>query len=366
MTGGALMAEGPAGKLGVAIVGCGNIAGPYVRNLLTYPELALLGAADQDAGRARAFAAEHGGRAYPAVEALLADPAVDLVVNLTTHHAHKAVTAQCLEAGKHVYSEKPLALTTDDARGLVDLAGRKGLRLGCSPATFLGEAQQTAWRVIRGGELGRVRVVYAEVNWGRIESWHPAPGPFYDVGPLFDVGVYPLTLLTAIFGPARRVWAYGAILHPDRVTKEGVHFHIDTPDFMVAMVELQDGVLVRLTTNFYVGHHNKQKGIEFHGDRGSLYLSSWQNFDAAVEVAEFGKSYAPVPPVREPFPGTEWARGVRDLTHALAEDRPHRATGAQAAHVVEILGAITAAHEGGGAVEVHSDFPPPAPMEWAE
>ena len=288
------------------------------------------------------------------------------MVNLTIHHAHPAVITQCLEAGKHVHSEKPLAMTYAEARALVDLAEAKGLRLSCSPITFMGEAQQTAWKLIREGRLGTVRVAYAEVNWGRIESWHPAPGPFYEVGALFDVGVYPLTVLTTIFGPARRVTAYGTVLHADRVTKEGVAFHIETPDWVVAAVELANGTVVRLTTNFYVGHHSKQKGIEFHGDLGSLYIDSWQNFHASVEFAEYGKSYEPVTPVKEPYQGTEWGRSVAELADAIAAGRPQRPTGRQAAHVVEICQAISTSLRQGGAVEVTSDFTPPAPMEWAQ
>ena len=356
----------PNEPIGVAIAGAGNIAGPYARNIVTYPRVRLLGVADLDAGRAQELAAAHGVRAYDSLDALLADPAVDLVVNLTTHHAHKAVTERCLLAGKHVHSEKPLALTYADARELVDLAARQGLRLGCSPITWMGEAQQTAWKLLRGDRIGPVRLAYAEVNWGRIESWHPAPGPFYQVGALFDVGVYPLTLLTAIFGPARRVLGYGAVLYPDRVTKRGEPFHIDTPDFVTAVVELASGPVVRLTTNFYVGHHTKQKGIELHGDRGSLYLSSWQNFDAPVEHAEFGKQYEPVPPIKEPFAGTEWGRAVSEMAEAIAAGRPHRATGEHAAHIVEILCAVDESIRTGAPVAVTSTFAPPAPMEWAE
>ncbi len=197
-----------------AILGCGNIAGPYAKDLAKAPQIELLGVADLDTTRAEALAAEHGITAYASPAALLADDRVELVVNLTIHHAHYAVTKACLEAGKHVHSEKPLALTTAEAEALVQLAAEKGLRLGCSPFTWMGEAQQTAWKLIREGQLGTVRVAYAEVNWGRIEAWHPNPGPFYQVGALFDVGVYPLTIMTTIFGPARRVWSYGTLLHP--------------------------------------------------------------------------------------------------------------------------------------------------------
>lgn len=352
-------------QIGVAIIGCGNIAGAYAKNLAAYPEIKLLGATDIDLQRAESLAQQYGGQAYPSTEAVLADEAVDLVVNLTIHHVHTQIITQCLEAGKHVYSEKPLSLTYEEAKGVVELAQQRGLRLGCSPFTYMGEPQQTAWKVIQEGRLGPVRLIYAEVNHGRIESWHPAPGPFYQVGALFDVGVYPLTIITAMFGPARKVLGYGRVLYPDRVTKEGVPFHIDTPDFITAVVELESGPLVRLTTNFYVSGQTKQKGVEFHGDLGSLHLGNWQRFDTTVEFAEYGQAYQPVPLLKEPYPGTEWGRGILDMAKAIMEDRPHRATGAQAAHVVEILCGIAQSVETGQVVEITSTFTPPAMMEWA-
>jgi predicted dehydrogenase len=352
--------------LRIGIVGTGNIAGPYATTLAPYPQIELAGATDVIPGRAEEFVAIHGGRAYASLDEMLADNSIDLIVNLTIHHAHPAVITQCLNAGKHVHSEKPLALTYAEAKALVDLASQRGLRLSCAPITFMGEAQQTAWKAIRDGKLGPVRVVYCEVNWGRIESWHPNPGPFYEVGSLFDVGVYPLTLVTTFFGPARRVTAFGKVLYPDRVTKEGVPFHINTPDWSVAAVELEDGTVVRLTTNFYVGHHSKQKGLEFHGDLGSLYIASFQDFRAEVEFAQFGQPYEALSYVKEPFPGTEWGRAVVEMADAMAENRPQRATGAQAAHVVEILCAIQESYTTGRPVEVTSSFTPPAPMPWGE
>ena len=353
-------------RLRVGIAGCGNIAGPYARTMQAYPQIELAGATDVMPERARALTADYGGRAYASLDEMLADPAIDLVVNLTIHHAHPAVITQCLEAGKHVHSEKPLAMTYAEAKQLVDLAAARGLRLSCSPITFMGEAQQTAWKTIRSGELGQVRVVYCEVNWGRIESWHPNPGPFYEVGALFDVGVYPLTLATTFLAPARRVTAYGKVLHPDRVTQDGMPFHIETPDWVVAAVELADGTVVRLTTNFYVGGHSKQKGLEFHGDLGSLYLSSFQDFDAAVELSPYGGAYEAVPYVRPPFDGIDWGRSVAEIADAIAEGRPQRASGAQAAHVVEICSAISQSLETGRPVAVTSTFTPPWPMDWGE
>ncbi len=353
--------------LNVAIAGCGNIAGAYAKTLQPYSHIRLLGATDIDLKRAEDYTATYGGRVYPSLDALLKDDEVDLVINLTIHHAHAAVIRQCLEAGKDVFSEKPLALSTEDALALVDLARQKGCRLACAPITILGEAQQTAWKAIREGLPGTIRLVYAEANWGRIESWHPAPAPFYDVGPLIDVGVYPLTILTTIFGPVRRVIAFGKVLYPDRKTKDGTAFHISTPDTVISTLEFANGITIaRLTTNFYVGHQGKQKGIEFHGDLGSLYLDDWQNFNASVAFAPYNGTYELLPLVKEPYQGTEWSRGVLDMADALRENRPQRITGTQAAHVVEICSAIRTSYEQEVPVQVTSQFPAPSPMDWAK
>jgi predicted dehydrogenase len=354
----------PEVVLGVGIVGCGNIAGAYAGDLARYPEVEFHGVADVDQDRARRLADRHGTHAYPSVDDLLADPRIDIVVNLTTHHAHREVSGRALEAGKHVHSEKPLALTTEDGMALVKLAEGKGLRLSCSPATFMGEAAQTVMKHVRDGRAGKVRVVYAEANWGRIESWHPDPQAFYDVGALFDVGVYPLTIATAMFGPARRVTAYGRVVMPERRTLGGVPYTVTTPDFVTAVIDLADDVVLRLTSNFYVAMTG-QRGMEFHGDDGSLAIESWQDFHAPVTATPFGGEPEPVPYVREPYPGIEWGRPVLDLVAAIEQDRPHRATGRQAAHVVEILDATRRSYRTGRPVEVHSEFDPPAPMEWA-
>jgi predicted dehydrogenase len=353
--------------MGIGIVGTGNIAGGYARDAVTHPEIRLVAVTDLDTDRANAFATEHGCRVHATLDDLLADPEIDIVVNLTVHHAHAEVTTRSLEAGRHVYSEKPLALRASDARALVALARSRGLRLGCSPSTFLGEAQQTAIALVRSGRLGTVRAIYAEVDWGRIETWHPAPEPFYDVGVLFDVGVYPLTLATTMIGPARSVRAWGWDLKPDRVTLDGTPFRIGRPDLIVAAMELDGGAVLRLTASFYVGLPARRRGgLEFHGDDASLSISSFQEFDALVEVGPYGGTFEPVDLVRPGFRGTAWARGVADLATAITEDRPHRATGEQAAHVVDILDAATTSMaEGGRPVAITSSFEPPALMPWA-
>lgn len=350
------MRESP---LRVAVVGCGNISGAYGETMSAYPTVRIAGATDVDRSLSAAFVDRFGGVDYPSLDDVLGDPNVDAVVNLTFPAVHAEVTTAALTAGKHVHSEKPLAANYADARSLVDLAVDRGLRLSCSPITFMGEAQQTMWRLVESGAIGTVRVAYAEANWSRIESWHPRPEPFYRIGPFADVGVYPLTILTAMFGPARRVTAFGTIVYPDRLTTSGEPFSPGAPDFGVAIVELESGMIVRLTANFYVGRHSKQCGIELHGDTGSVFLSDWQLFDASVELARFGEQYEPVP-VTNPFPGTDWGRALGELSDAIHMDRPHRATGAHAAHVCEILEAIATSAAEGHAVEITSTFPKPA------
>ncbi len=356
-----------ARPLGIGIIGCGHIANAYAADLAAHPELRLVAATDLDPARATAFAAKHGCRAHATIADILADDSVELIVNLTVHHAHYDVTAQCLQAGRHVYSEKPLALEPAQARALVDLADRQGVRLGCAPMTFLGEAQQTVGALIRRGQLGTVRAVYADVNWGQIESWHPAPEPFYDVGVLVDVGVYPLTIVTAFLGPVRSIEARGWDLQPERVRIDGQRFRIGSPDLIVATLELAGGAVVRLTTSFYVGKPVKQPAVmEFHGDAGAIALSSFQEFDATVEYGERNGEYQPVPYVRTPYRGTAWARGAVDMAQAIRDGRPHRVTGQQAAHVVDILWAAGESRRRAARVAIESDFASPALMDWAQ
>ena len=230
----------------------------------------------------------------------------------------------------------------------------------------MGEAQQTAWKVLREGKLGTVRLIYAEINHGRIESWHPNPGPFYEVGVLWDVGVYPLTLITTFFGPVRKVHAYGRVIYPDRVNMAGEPFHITTPDCTFSALEMECGALVRLTANFYAKNSKQGGSLEMHGDEGMLYIGNFQSFQTSVEYAQYGDEFTPVEYVKEPFEGIEFGRGVDDMATAMLNGVPQRATGAQAAHVVEVLEAISKSMETREQIEVKSSFPQPTPMDWSK
>lgn len=351
----------------VAIVGCGHIAKAYADQISTYPEVALVGFQDLDPTRAVKFADDYGKRAYTTLEEVLADDSIDAIVNLTIHHAHVEVITKALKAGKHVHSEKPIAMTYADAKGLVHLAEERGMLLSSAPVTWMGEGGQTLWKALRAEEIGQVRLVYSEVNHSRIETWHPNSMPFFEVGVMFDVGVYPITMITAFLGPVVKVQAMERFLYRERVDLNGKHLTLPTPDFAVALLETASGVLIRLTSNFYADTAHQGSALEFIGDNGTLWLGNFQGFSAGVERKLRGeKVFTPLPHLQEPFQGIEFARGVRDLAEAVRTGRPPRATGAHAAHVVEIIEAMHLSAEKGHAVSVSSTFPPSVPMPWAE
>ena len=353
-------------QIGVAIVGCGNISTSYAENMLKYPEVKILGFSDLDINRAQECVQEYGGKVYADLDELLADPEVEIVVNLTIHTAHAEVIRICLEAGKHVHTEKPIAMTSEEAWGLVRLAEEKGLRFSSSPINYMGEAQDAAWSVINSGKLGTVRLVYAEVNHGFIEVWHPNPLPFYDLGVLWDVGVYPLTLMTAFFGPIRRALGYGKILKKDHVTMNDEPFSITTPDYYLGILEMASGVTCRLSANFYAKLSYQGGSLEFHGDKGRLKLGDFQNFHAPVEFGKYGEPYQKVTHTgvgEEKH--MEFSRGVQDMAVAILEGRPNRSSPTQAAHVIDGVTALLESMKTGGFVAVESDFKPPVPMNYA-
>jgi predicted dehydrogenase len=358
--------------LRTAIVGCGNISNGYAASLKTRSQsVTLLGATDVDPQQTKAFVEKHGGTAYPDLAAVLSDPQVEAIINLTSHHAHAEVTSAALEAGKHVHSEKPLASTLEDGCRCVDLASRTGLRLSCSPFTFMGEAQQTLLRAKNDGAVGRVLVAYSEMNWGRIENWHPNPEGFYrpGSGPLLDVGVYALTLLTTVLGPVRRVTGFARVTLPERVIgrgpRAGQRFTVTTPDEVVGGLEFEEGASGRVTASFVVRGTKQASGTELHGDTGSLFLSSNHDFNARVERYDNASNeWSSVPYVAEPYAGVEWGRAVFELADSVRTGAVQHCTGGHALHVLEICLGILRSAEEGNPVEIESRFTPPRPLEF--
>lgn len=355
--------------LGIGIVGCGNIAGPYAKCISAYPdELKIVGACDLMPERAQELADEYGCRAFPDLEALLACDEIEAAINLTIHTAHSEVTRQILEGGKHVHSEKPLAIDRAAGKAVVELAKDRGLLLGCSPFVVLGEAQQTLWKVVRDDMVGDVLEVIAEMMHGRIESWHPSPAPFYGLGagPMLDVGCYPLNVLTSIFGPVRSVRGAAQIRIPERTIasgpKAGETFEVTTPDHVTGLLDFASGVGGRLSASFVVCQ-TSHAGIEVHGTKGSLHLSSPVGFNSTLKFAAVGeKDWTPVPPIAEPFAGVDWARGMLDMADAIRNDRPLRCTGEQANHILDVCLSVLDAAESGETQTLDTTFERPEPV----
>ncbi len=360
--------------VGVAVVGCGQIAQHYARSLLSRPErVRLTGGYDIIPERTAEFASEYGVRAYPDFQAVLDDPEVRIVANLTTHQAHAEVSAPALLAGKHVHSEKPLACTREDGRRLLRAAKQTGAILSCSPFTFMGEAQQTAIKAIRTGSIGRVLAVYAEMNWGAIERRNTRPIPFYQkgAGPLLDVGVYALTVLTAALGPVKRVTGCARITQPERTIGSGPdagrRFRVETPDQVVGCLEFECGTVGRLTASFRTGKSRQANGAEFHGELGSLVLESNVLFQSSVERWDAEQDqWAALPIVRDPFAGVEWGRAVFDLADHLETGGARHCTGVQAFHVLDVCLGVLESAEQARPIDVESRFDVPPLMPWAE
>ena len=358
--------------MNVALIGCGAIASAYADGLAACPALALTCCADLDADNAAALANRYGLTPYTDAGALLAAEDVDLVINLTIHTAHAAVTRICLEAGCHVVSEKPLAMTADEAQSLVTLAEEQGCVLACAPISGWADAQQMAGRLVRDGHIGPVRTATATGNFGRTTEWHPAPQPFLEIGPLYDGAVYPLTVLTTLFGPVERVRTADAALLLDEHAHNGRSFRVDTPDHVTAVLEMADGPLVHLTASAYVPHRTRHfSSLELHGDAGSLYLDDCGNFDGdtdapLLQVARLGRPYRPFPLPRPPHP-LRYASLAVDAARAAERGAAPLASARQAAHVVATLTAVeTSADAGGGRPVERCGFDRPEQLPWTQ
>ncbi|WP_423996470.1 aldo/keto reductase [Halorubrum trapanicum] len=346
------------------LVGAGAIAPEYAAGL---PEssLSLAGVVDLDADRAAALAADHGCPSFADIETALERVDAPLVVNLTSHAAHAAVTRTALEADRHVYSQKPLALDADEARALVSLARDRGLALGCAPGTPRAPSQRRAGRLLADGRLGPVGLGYAHAHVGRVTDWHDRPDSFLEIGPLYDGAVYPIALLVSWFGPVERVRVADALdVWPAREERRP-----STPSHVEATLAFAAGPTVRLTASFYAPHRSREfYGLELHGDDGSLYLRGTGAMDDDRDHVRFGRvgrEYVSAPPdaPEEPY---EYVDAVERLAASVEAGSPSRAGGRRGAHVVAVCNAIEAAAEGDGPVAVDdcgaTADPPPAPV----
>ncbi len=333
-------------KTNIGIVGCGFIAEQYAAAMAAFPHLNISATCDLDIQRATALAAQYDAQAYADLDTLLRNSDAEIIVNLTIHSAHHAITKQCLHAGKHVFSEKPLALTAAEANELVMLAEANGVYLSCAPDNVAADAQQLTATLLNDNAIGTVKVIYADCSLGRVPAWNSNPEHFLNIGPLWDGAVYPLNLLISVFGPVKQVLsAHHSLLLPEQ-EHAGRTFTVQTPDHSTAILEMESGVQVRLTASMYTPYQSKHfYSIEFHGDAGSLYLGncgdlSWQS--GAVELAPIGQGYAGVALERDAMPRT-YGSNVAEMAWALQGKTPaYVATGKRAAQVVAAIEAMYA------------------------
>jgi predicted dehydrogenase len=349
----------------IGLIGCGNISGIYLKNARRFDAIEVVACADVLMERAEETAAEFGVPQACSVDALLADPAIEIVLNLTTPQAHADVALAALAAGKSVYNEKPLAIRLEDGRRILETARSKGLRVGCAPDTFLGGAWQTARKLIDDGAIGAPVAATAFMLCHGHEHWHPDPEFLYRVGggPLFDMGPYYLTALVNLLGPVRRVCASARTTFPQRTItsepKRGQTIDVETPTHVAGVLDFDSGVIGTLVTSFDVWHANVPF-IEIYGSTGSLSLPDPNAFGGVLWLGGAGdKIWRDVPPA---FACVENDRGlgIADMALALRHRRPHRASGELGLHVLEVMHGLLGAAHAGRRVEVATGCERPA------
>ncbi|MFB9326464.1 Gfo/Idh/MocA family protein [Paenibacillus aurantiacus] len=349
------------------IIGCGNISRIYFTNLLTYPEIELAAAADLDIERARERAEEFGiAKAYT-VDELLADPEIEIVVNLTIPAAHASICKRALEAGKHVYVEKPLAVTREEGREVLALAAEKGLRVASAPETFLGGGIQTCRKLIDDGAIGQPVSVSGFMLGGGHESWHPDPEFYYAIGggPMFDMGPYYLTAFVTLLGPIRRVTGSAVITYPERTItsekKRGQTIKVETPTHLAGVLDFASGAVGTLITSFDAKAGTSLPNIEIHGSAGTLLVPDPNNFGGTVKLRRAGGDWEEIP-LTHGYTHNNRGIGVADMARAIAENRPHRASGEMAYHVLEAMHGIHDASRDGVHYIMASSCARPEPM----
>jgi predicted dehydrogenase len=358
--------ETPTVSTRIGIIGCGTISGAYLRSLARFRGLEVVAVGDIDPARAAAKAREHGVALVLPPAALLSHPEVDLVVNLTVPGAHAELTAAALRAGKAVYSEKPLAVTAGEAAALVALAAERGLPLGCAPDTFLGVGLQSSLVALRRGLVGRPFAAAAHVVGRGPERWHHDPAFFYraGAGPLFDMGPYYVTALVAMFGPVASVTAEATRMLAERVTATGPaagrRFAVDT--HVTALLRFVSGESATLLASFDVAASALPR-FEVFGESGTLAVPDPNTFSGPVGVRgvedEGWREVALVPG----FSGETRGLGAAEMMHATRLGRVPRASGALAAHVLEVLEAALRSAATGARVAVASRPATPAPFD---
>ena len=355
----------------LGVIGCGTISQVYLQNLTASPEVDVIACADVLPARAAARATEFGvGRVCSPAE-LLADPEIDLVVNLTVPSAHFPITLAALKGGKHVWTEKPLAIDREQGAALVREATLRGLQLGCAPDTALGPGLQTCRRVLDEGLIGVPMAASAFFFNRGPERWHPDPAFLYQpgAGPLWDVGIYYLTALVGLLGPVSRVTAFGRRLFPERVIgsgpRAGETFSVGTDTFVTCILEFASGALANLVATFDVWGADLPK-LQIYGPDGILNGPDPNTFggpiSANLHADEVGWRDLVLDHDQVDASRNRRGIGVIDMVQAVAEGRPPRASGVLAQHVLDVMQSVADSTTSGRHIEVSSTCERPTPL----
>jgi predicted dehydrogenase len=342
-------------KTKIGIIGCGNISGIYCQNSQRFENLELAACADLDLERAKAKAMEHKIPRALSVEALLADPEIQIIVNLTIPKAHFEVAKAALEAGKHVYNEKPLCLDLAQSRELMALAKSKSLRLGGAPDTFLGASLQTCRKLIDDGAIGRPVAAAGFMLCHGHEGWHPDPAFYYQKGggPLFDMGPYYLTALLSLLGPVKRVSASARASFPERIDAKGRKIIVETPTHIAGLMDFENGAVGTLATSFDVWH-SQVPCLEIYGSEGSLSVPDPNNFNGEIRLRRAKDEAWSTQPLSFGYAENSRGLGVADMAAAIAAKRPARASAELCGHVLEIMHAMLESSASSKAIQLQS------------
>ncbi|MCV2369629.1 Gfo/Idh/MocA family protein [Roseateles oligotrophus] len=363
-----MMAASQIKPTAVAIIGAGDIFPAYAKGLAQFGNLRLIGVADAKPEAAQSRAAEFD-LPLMSLDQLLGSEA-EIIINLTPPLAHRAVGEAVLKAGKHLYTEKPLAGSFADGAALMEKAAALGLRIGCAPDTFLGGAGQAARALVDANGIGRIVAGQATMMERGPDDWHPNPEFFYrpGAGPLMDMGVYYLTQLVQLLGPITLVSGLAHTSWPlrqiPRGPRQGEHIKVETPTHLVAGLTFEQGAFITLSTSFDVWKH-KSSHIELFGELGSLVLPDPNQFGGELELCVADGDWAAQAPLA--FTGRHRGLGVAEMADALRSGRPHRASGEMALHVLEAMDAIlrSAEQQAPLALQTRCARPDPVPAGFA-
>lgn len=326
----------------IGLIGCGNISSIYFKAGQVFKAIHIVACADLDLKRAQEKAEEFGIKKACTVQELLQDPEIDIVLNLTIPKAHSEIALAALEAGKHVYGEKPLSVKREEGKRVLDLAQEKGLLVGNAPDTFLGGGLQTCRKLIDEGWIGTPVAATGFMMGPGHERWHPDPEFYYQVGggPMFDMGPYYLTALVSLLGPVTRVTGSARRTFPERTItsepKKGQSIPVEVPTHIAGVLDFESGVVGTLITSFDVWHHD-MPSIEIYGSEGTIRVPDPNTFGGPVLLRRHDASEWSEIPLSHGFIENSRGLGLVDMVYAIENKREHRANGRMAYHILDLM-----------------------------